>query len=320
MTRAPGVFQHEPVLIDDVIGSLKPRDGGRYIDGTLGAGGYTRAILDAANCRVWAIDRDPDAISNATDIVRQYAGRLKVMEGCFGEMAVLLPDHGQQVDGVTLDLGVSSMQLDDGSRGFSFRHDGPLDMRQGKCGRSAADVVNEADEAVLADIIYRYGEERQARRIARAISDVRANTLITRTSQLADIVRGAYRGRRDTATDPATKTFQAIRIEVNDELGELERGLRAAEIVLAPGGRLVLVSFHSLEDRIVKNFLRSRSGEKPAGSRHLPIHNTLISPPTFRLINRTVVKPSAAEIKHNPRSRSARLRVAERLAATDSGS
>ena len=250
---------HDPVLIDEVIGSLQPRAGGQYVDGTFGAGGYSRAILEAADCKVWAIDRDPDVILHAAEIVTEFEGRLTVIEGRFGDMRALLADHGVgAVDGITLDLGVSSMQLDHGERGFSFRFDGPLDMRQSRDGRSAADIVNETDESVLADIIFKYGEERQARRIARAIVAARSGVSLTRTAQLADIIRSVYRGGSKSKTDPATRTFQAIRIETNDELGELERGLAASEILLAPGGRLAVVSFHSLEDRIVKQFLMKK--------------------------------------------------------------
>lgn len=316
MTGAVPAFSHEPVLIDEVIGALQPRDGGAYVDGTFGAGGYSRAILDAANCHVWAIDRDPDAVRNAAALVDEYAGRLTVIEGRFGDMARILSDNGvAAVDGIALDLGVSSMQLDDPARGFSFRTDGPLDMRQGQTGLSAAELVNEAEESVLADIIYRYGEERQARRIARAIVAARTDAPLTRTGQLADIVRDTYRGGRKSKTDPATKTFQAIRIHVNDELGELERGLDAAEILLAPGGRLAVVSFHSLEDRITKEFLRSRSGGQPSGSRHMPATEPLRDEPVFHLVKRGAVKPSHEEETRNPRSRSARLRIAERTAA-----
>ena len=315
MTKAGPAFSHDPVLIDEVIDALQPRDGGAYVDGTFGAGGYTRAILDTADCRVWAIDRDPDAVRNAATLVEEYAGRLTVIEGRFGDMVRILGDNGvTSVDGIALDLGVSSMQLDDPARGFSFRHDGPLDMRQGQYGRSAADLVNEAEESVLADIIYRYGEERQARRIARAIVAARADTPLTRTGQLADIVRDTYRGGSRSKTDPATRTFQAIRIHVNDELGELERGLDAAEILLAPGGRLAMVSFHSLEDSIAKEFLRTRAGERPAGSRHLPAAEPKNFEPSFRLTKRGTVKPSHEEERRNPRSRSARLRFAERTA------
>jgi len=309
-------FGHEPVMINEVLAALQPRDGGRYVDGTFGAGGYTSAILDAADCRVWAIDRDPGAVAGAAELVEKYAGRLTVIEGRFGNMAEILSRQGiEAVDGIALDLGVSSMQIDDPERGFSFRNDGPLDMRQGKDGLSASDLVNEADEGVLADIIFKYGEERQARRIARAIVNVRAETPITRTGQLADIVRNTYRGGRSSKTDPATKTFQAIRIQVNEELDEIERGLRGAEIVLAPGGRLAVVSFHSLEDRIVKEFLRIHSGEVPTVSRHMPAAAQIGPTPRFTLVRRGTQKPTDAETKRNPRSRSARLRVAERTSA-----
>ncbi|CAN0409879.1 unnamed protein product [Discosporangium mesarthrocarpum] len=306
-------FGHEPVMIDEVIAAIQPRDGGRYVDGTFGAGGYTSAILDAADCRVWAIDRDPDAIAGAARLVEKYAGRLTVIEGRFGDIAEILSRQGvEAVDGIAFDFGVSSMQIDDPDRGFSFRHDGPLDMRQGKDGLSATDLVNDADESVLADIIFKYGEERQARRIARAIVNARADAPITRTGQLADIVRSSYRGGRSSKTDPATRTFQAIRIQVNEELDEIERGLSGAEIVLAPGGRLAVVSFHSLEDRIVKEFLRTHSGEVPTVSRHMPAATPAGPAPCFTLVRRGAQKPGDAETKRNPRSRSARLRVAER--------
>lgn len=313
MTSAPVAgYGHEPVMIDEVLAALEPRPGGRYVDGTFGAGGYTRAILDAADCQVWAIDRDPEAIANAASLVDRYAGRLTVTEGRFGDMARILAEQGiDDVDGVALDLGVSSMQLDDADRGFSFRNDGPLDMRQGKAGLSAADLINDAEENVLADIIYKYGEERQARRIARAIVKARADMPITRTGQLAEIVRSTYRGGKTSKVDPATRTFQAIRIQINEELDELERGLRAAEVLLAPGGRLAIVAFHSLEDRIVKEFLRTRSGDVPAVSRHLPATDAATTP-GFRLIRRGAIKPSDAETNRNPRARSARLRIAER--------
>lgn len=306
-------FGHEPVMIDEVLAALQPRDGGRYVDGTFGAGGYTAAILEAADCRVWAIDRDPDAVANAAALVDKYAGRLTVIEGRFGDMADILARQGiDTVDGIALDLGVSSMQIDDPARGFSFRSDGPLDMRQGKDGLSATDLVNDADESVLADIIFKYGEERQARRIARAIVRARADAPITRTGQLADIVRNTYRGGRSSKTDPATRTFQAIRIQVNEELDELERGLQAAEIILAPGGRLAVVSFHSLEDRIVKEFLRTHSGDVPTVSRHLPAATISTAEPLFKLVRRGAQKPTDAETRRNPRARSAKLRIAER--------
>ena len=316
MIDGGSVSSHNPVLINEVISALKPRDGGKYVDGTFGAGNYARALLNAADCRVWAIDRDPKAVSDAENMVEEFAGRLAVIEDRFGEMVKILNTRGvNAVDGVALDLGVSSMQLDDPNRGFSFRLDGPLDMRQGKHGPSAADLVNEAEESILADIILKYGEERQARRIARAIVTARANRPLTRTSELANLVRDIYRGRAHTKTDPATKTFQAIRIYLNDELAELQRGLDAAEVLLSPGGVLAVVSFHSLEDRITKRFFRGRAGYRPAISRHLPALDDHKMTPSFRLVKRGAIKPSCEEEQRNPRSRSARLRVGERTSA-----
>ncbi|MEE2661467.1 MAG: 16S rRNA (cytosine(1402)-N(4))-methyltransferase RsmH [Pseudomonadota bacterium] len=317
MTGGVTAFSHKPVLLDEMICALQPRDGGKYIDGTFGAGGYSRAILESANCNVWAIDQDPDAISNdvATSLVKKYSGRLVVIQGRFGNMEKLLSGRGlHKADGITLDLGISSIQLDNGNRGFSFRQDGPLDMRLSKTGRTAEDIVNDTGESELADIIFKNGEEPQARRIARAISVAKELKKITGTAQLADIVRSTVRVRKAGKIDPATKTFQALRIEVNDELTELKRGLKAAEILLSPGGRLAIVSFHSLEDRIVKSFLRSRSGVHVGRSRHLPAQPAAYNSTTFRLIKRGVVKPKLSEIQDNPRARSARMRIAERLA------
>ena len=305
---------HTPVLLDAVIAALEPRTGAVYVDGTLGGGGYTRALLEAADCIVWGIDRDPDAIARNRDLEAHYQGRLHLVPGRFGDMQALLGAHGvDAVDGVTFDLGVSSMQIDDPQRGFAFAQDGPLDMRMEKAGQSAADLVNSADEDVLADIIRTYGEERLARRIARAIVVARTEAFIDTTGQLADIVRAVVKQprHRPRQIDPATRTFQALRLKVNDELGELERGLGAAEALLKPGGRLAVVSFHSLEDRRVKNFLRRRSGGAPRGSRHRPdVTEQRVA--AWRLIGRRAVRPGAAEITANPRARSARLRVAER--------
>ncbi|HJO71806.1 MAG: 16S rRNA (cytosine(1402)-N(4))-methyltransferase RsmH [Rhodospirillales bacterium] len=305
---------HAPVMLREVLDILAPRDGGVYVDGTFGAGGYSKGLLEAASCTVWGIDRDPVAARGA-DLGRRYEGRLAVLCGCYGDMVRLLGDVDvDRVDGVALDLGVSSMQLDDRARGFSFRADGPLDMRMGKDGMTAADVVNGLEEKELADIIYRYGEERVARRIARAIVDARSRTPMTRTAQLADLVRRVVPRSRD-GLDPATRTFQALRIYVNDELGELQRGLSAAEVLLRPGGKLVVVSFHSLEDRMVKGFLRERGGAGPRPSRHQPLSGEAASTPSFRLVKRRVAKPTAREVAANPRARSARLRTAERTAA-----
>ena len=306
---------HRPVLLSEVVAVLEPRDGAVYVDGTFGAGGYSRALLDAARCTVWAIDRDPDAIAGAAPLVHRYADRLVVVAGRFGEMDRLLADHGvERVDGVALDIGVSSMQLDEPARGFSFMRDGPLDMRMERAGPSAAEIVNTAAEGELAALIFDLGEERKARRVARAIVDARGERPITQTTQLAAIVRRVVRPAAD-GLDPATRTFQALRIYVNDELGELDRGLLAAEALLNPGGRLVVVSFHSLEDRRVKVFLKTRSGAMPRPSRHQPVPPPADHAPSFRLLGRRAAKPTTTEVKANPRARSARLRAAERTAA-----
>jgi 16S rRNA (cytosine1402-N4)-methyltransferase len=314
-TRKDNPVAHRPVLLTEVLAVLSPRSGRVYVDGTFGAGGYSRAILDAADCAVWAIDRDPDAIRRGENLARKYMGRLHLVQGHFGEMDRLLAEcNVTLVDGIALDIGVSSPQLDEAERGFSFRADGPLDMRMDREGPSAADAVNELDEKTLADIIWRLGEERHSRRVARAIVEARAEGPITRTLVLADIVRRAVPKARD-GIDPATRTFQALRIHVNDELGELDRALAAAERLLAPGGRLAVVAFHSLEDRRVKAFLRSRAGSSPRGSRHLPAAREEGRAPTFRLIRTGAIKPSEDEISANPRARSARLRGAERTEA-----
>jgi 16S rRNA (cytosine1402-N4)-methyltransferase len=309
-----GPLPHIPVLLAEVIAAISPRDGGIYVDGTFGAGGYSRGLLEAASCTVYGVDRDPVAIEGGAALARAHPGRLHLIEGCYGDMEGLLRDHGvARVQGIAFDLGVSSMQLDSPERGFSFREDGPLDMRMGRSAVTAADVVNTFPEAELADIIHRLGEERFARRIARAIVEARKTAPITGTLQLAAIVRRAA-GRAHDGIDPATRTFQALRIFVNDELGEIERGLAAAERLLAPGGRLAVVSFHSLEDRPVKQFLSERSGAAPRPSRHAP-EAAERPAPTFRLLFRRAVRPSAAEVARNPRARSARLRAAERTEA-----
>ncbi len=314
---------HTPVMLHEVIEALAPRDGAIYLDGTFGAGGYARAMLEAAQVTVYGIDRDPEAVERAAAMARQYPGRLTVIAGRFGAMDRHLHDQGiEALQGIALDLGVSSMQIDEADRGFSFRFDAALDMRMEGPGQdpaqpSAADAVNDLPEAELADIINRLGEERRARQVARAIVAARKNARIETTAQLADIVRGAVaRGARDAAgIDNATRTFQALRIYVNDELGELERGLRAAERLLAPGGRLAVVAFHSLEDRIVKTFLRRRSGAQPRGPRHLPDLSDTAPQPTFKLLFKGPCRPSQAECDANPRARSARLRAAERTGA-----
>lgn len=307
---------HIPVLLAEVVATLAPRDGGIYVDGTFGLGGYSRAILEAADCRVWAIDRDPSAVARGAALAERFGERLRIIEGRFGDMDRLLAAHGvTAVDGVVLDIGVSSPQIDTAERGFSFRTDGPLDMRMGSDGPTAADLVNGLAEGEIADILYRLGEERLSRRIARAIVETRRQAPILRTGDLAAIVRSVVPRSRD-GIDPATRTFQALRIRVNDELGELDRGLIAAERLLRPDGRLVVVAFHSLEDRRVKDFLRLRTGQAPAPSRHAPVAapggETAAS---FRLLTRKPVTPGAEEQAANPRSRSARLRAAERTAA-----
>lgn len=315
MTQASGA-PHIPVLLHEVVDGLAPRDGGVYVDGTFGAGGYTRAILAAAQCTVLGIDRDPTAARHAESVAADHPGRFTLLPGRFGDMATLLPANGQShpVDGVVLDIGVSSMQIDEAERGFSFAKDGPLDMRMERAGRSAADVVNEEEESSLADLIYLYGEERHSRRVARAIVQARQEKPFERTAELAEVIRRVVRKSKD-GIDPATRTFQALRIVVNDELGELERGLEAAEHLLKPGGRLAVVTFHSLEDRVVKRFIRERSGRSGGVSRHMPDAGASGPVPTFKDITRKAIGPSAEEARANPRARSAKLRVAERTGA-----
>ena len=303
---------HAPVLLREVTAALAPRDGAVFVDGTFGRGGYTQVLLDAASTRVFAIDRDPEAIAHGERLAARYAGRLTMVEGRFGDMDRLLAERDvPPVDGVTLDLGVSSPQLDDPSRGFSFRADGPLDMRMEKSGVSASDLVNDASEAELAQTIASLGEERHARRVARAIVESRRAAPIRRTLELAEIVRRVVPRAKD-GIDPATRTFQALRLRVNDELGELDRGLAAAEAVLKPGGRLAVVSFHSLEDRVVKRFLRTRSGGD-GESRHVPQREIRL--PSFALDARRPIEASEEEIARNPRARSGKLRVATRTDA-----
>ncbi|HVC51035.1 MAG TPA: 16S rRNA (cytosine(1402)-N(4))-methyltransferase RsmH [Stellaceae bacterium] len=310
----PPATTHRPVLLDAVLAALAPRDGATYVDGTFGGGGYSAALLRTARCRVFGIDRDPDAVRRGQRLAAEHAGRLTLIEGRFGDMDRLIgPFDPGPIAGVTLDLGVSSDQLDTGERGFSFRQDGPLDMRMGRDGQSAADLVERLSEAELATLIRELGEERFASRVARAITTARQRQPIHRTGELAAIVRAAI-PRHEPGLDAATRTFQALRIAVNDELGELDRGLEAAERALMPGGRLAVVAFHSLEDGRVKEFLRQRSGTAPAGSRHAPPQSEGPAP-SFALLSRRPVKPGDDEIAANPRARSARLRAAERTAA-----
>jgi 16S rRNA (cytosine1402-N4)-methyltransferase len=304
---------HIPVFLNAVVDALAPRDDAVYVDGTFGGGGYSEALLRAARCRVFGIDRDPDAVRRGRDLAERHRGRLRILEGRFGDMARLLaPVNTDPIAGITLDLGVSSTQLDTPERGFSFRSDGPLDMRMSGEGQSAADLVATLSEAQLAELIRAFGEERFARRVARAIASARQRRPIRRTGELAEIVRAAI-PKSEPGLDRATRTFQALRIAVNDELGELDRGLAAAERLLTPGGRLAVVSFHSLEDRRVKEFLRQRSSAAPRASRHQPIR--VGAAPSFKLLSGRAVKPGAAEIAHNPRARAARLRAAERTAS-----
>jgi 16S rRNA (cytosine1402-N4)-methyltransferase len=302
-------------MMQEIVTHLAPQGGETHLDGTFGAGGYARAILESADCTLYAIDRDPAAIARGAGLAEEFAGRLTLLAGRFSQMEELLGQVGvTRLDGVVLDLGVSSPQIDDAARGFSFRFEGPLDMRMSLEGPTAADVVNGWDEAELARIIKEYGEERFSRRIARAILAARAEAPIETTGRLASIVRSVVPKSKD-GIDPATRTFQALRVEVNDELGELERALVAAERLLAPGGRLVVVSFHSLEDRRVKTFLKARSGRGGGGSRHLPQHPDQQRAPSFHMESGGVQKPSDAETARNPRARSARLRHAVRTDA-----
>ncbi len=304
---------HVPVMLDEVLDILRPRDGARYVDGTFGGGGYSSAILEAADCRVLGIDRDPEAIARGKALVERFAGRLTLVQAEFSRMDEIAGESDAKgIDGVVLDLGVSSFQFDQPARGFSFREDGPLDMRMSLSGESAADVVNRADERTLAQIIARLGEEKNARRIARAIIAARP---IDSTARLAAIVSDAQGpAALRLAIHPATRTFQALRIHVNDELGELERGLQAALEILKPEGRLVVVSFHSLEDRMVKHFLSQRSTSAPRASRHAPVAAPQHKP-AFKLLTTRPLTPSAAELASNPRARSAKLRAGLKLAA-----
>jgi len=305
--------RHVPVMLPEMLGALAPHDGGVYLDATFGGGGYAEAILAAASCTVWAIDRDPDAIARGASLAARFRGRLHLVEGRFGEMLGLLQAAGvQHLDGVVLDLGVSSFQLDQPERGFSFRADGPLDMRMGQRGTTAADLVNTLPERALADLLFVFGEERASRRIARAVVAARAQAPIATTARLAEIIRGVLPPDR-SGIDPATRSFQALRIKVNDELDEIEHALSAAAQLLAPGGRLVVVAFHSLEDRIVKRFMVDAAGRAPSPSRHDPRSILSRSRPGFRLLTPRAIRPGAAETHANPRARSARLRALERL-------
>jgi 16S rRNA (cytosine1402-N4)-methyltransferase len=319
MDAAGAAARHVPVLLAEVLDALAAERGGVFVDGTFGAGGYTQGILAAhPENRVVAIDRDPDAVAAGLSLAAAAGGRLALVPARFGDLDRVAGDAGfaDGVDGIVLDVGVSSMQLDEAARGFSFRHDGPLDMRMEREGESAADLVNGASEATLADVFFHFGEERRARAVARAVVERRRKGRIETTGELADLVAGLVRAEPG-GIHPATRVFQALRIAVNDELGELVRALHAAERALSPGGRLAVVTFHSLEDRIVKQFLAARSGRTPGGSRHLP--KAEAARPSFSLVTRGPVGPSEAEAGRNPRARSAKLRAAERTGAPPQG-
>lgn len=302
---APVSSPHIPVLLDPILDAVAPVSGG-WLDGTFGAGGYTRALLDAGADYVIAVDRDPLAFELAADWAAEYGKRLIRQEANFADM----DDFAEALDGVVLDLGVSSMQLDRAERGFSFRRDGPLDMRMSQDGPTAAELINSASEAELADILFQYGEERASRRIARAIVAARP---LTRTGELAAVIAGCLPRARPDQSDPATRSFQALRIAVNDELGSLIAGLEAAERVLKPGGFLVVVTFHSLEDRVVKKFLQHRSGARARANRFAPEEAGVTA--SFGAVTRKAIAADAAEIARNPRARSARLRIARRTDA-----
>jgi 16S rRNA (cytosine1402-N4)-methyltransferase len=326
MRTADPETPHTPVLLSEVIAALTPRDGEIYIDGTFGAGGYTRAILSAADCRVLALDRDPTAIARARLLQGEIRDRFIAAEAAFGDVeqvartclsawATELPPEAPLIDGLVLDIGVSSMQLDNPERGFSFSADGPLDMRMSAHGPTAAELLATASEQEIATALFALGEERQSRRIAKAIVRRRATDPVASTRQLADLVAGVLGRHKGDDKHPATRTFQALRIWVNNELGELATALVAAERLLKPGGRLVIVTFHSLEDRIVKRFLARRASPPTQASRHAPPTATPSIEPSFQLINRRPVIPSETEIAANPRARSAKLRAAGRTHA-----
>ncbi|MEB3702908.1 16S rRNA (cytosine(1402)-N(4))-methyltransferase [Candidatus Bealeia paramacronuclearis] len=296
---------HVPVMRDEVLKVLKPSPHKIYIDATFGAGGYSRAILEfAEDVHVVALDRDPDAIERGAHLKEKYPRHFSLYKTCFGDMKSAVPKNAY--DGIVFDLGVSSPQFDEISRGFSFRGEGPLDMRMSQSGPTASDLVNTKSEEELADIIYRYGDERKSRRIAKAIVEARREIPFSTTQELADLVRRVVPSKPGDI-DAATRTFQALRIAVNDELGELERGLEASEELLSDGGRLVVVSFHSLEDRIVKEFFKSRAGRMGQGSRHVPLAE-IPQKPTFKLAETKVIAASREETENNPRARSAKLR------------
>jgi 16S rRNA (cytosine1402-N4)-methyltransferase len=308
-------FSHIPVLRDEAVAMLQPRDDGVYLDGTFGGGGYARAILDAASCRLWAIDRDPAAIARGAALAASYPGRFHILQGRISEILNLMSEAGvNSLDGAVFDLGVSSYQIDDPARGFSFRQDGPLDMRMGSSAMTAAMLIETVSESDLADILYEFGEEKASRRIAAAIIDRRGQQKFETTADLAGVIRSVVRPDK-SGIDPATRSFQALRIAVNEELADISLALEQAAALLAPGGRLVVVSFHSLEDRAVKRFFAAASGRAPGASRHDPASFQHVAAPQFRLLTGSPKTASADEVRRNPRARSAKLRAMERLAA-----
>ncbi len=308
-------YSHISVLRDEAVAALQLTDGGVYLDGTFGGGGYSRAILEAASCRLYAIDRDPDAVTRAEKMAADYPGRFEIMPGRISELSGMMAARGvAALDGAVFDLGLSSYQIDDPARGFSFRQDGPLDMRMGRNGRDAAAIVNLCVESELADILYKYGDEKAARRIAKAIVERRTVQKFATTADLASVIRSVVRPDK-SGIDPATRSFQALRIAVNEELTDIEEALEQAAALLNPGGRLVVVSFHSLEDRIVKHFFAGCAGRLPSASRHDPAGLRPVEAPRFKLITKSPILPGADEVRANPRARSAKLRAMERIAA-----
>ncbi len=305
----PDIIAHKPVMLQEMLQAIAPAANGVYLDCTFGAGGYSQAILQAANCKVVAIDRDPNVRQYVDALAEKYQNRFEFKYGCFGDMAQLC--EGIMFDGIVLDIGVSSMQIDEANRGFSFRHDAMLDMRMSSEGRSAADLVNELPEAEIANILWEYGEERASRKIAASIIKARAEEKITTTMQLRNIIHGVIRPRGDKS-DPATKSFQALRIVTNDELGQLRQGLAASVPLLKEGGKLVMVAFHSLEDRIIKQFLQKMSGAEEPSSRHTPSTFAKPNAQYLALPRHKAIKPSAEELRVNKRARSAVLRHAVR--------
>lgn len=307
-------YSHVPVLRDEAVAMLQPRAGAVYLDGTFGGGGYSRTILEAADCTLFAIDRDPAAVARGAALALEYPRRFKICEGRFSHVAELLGAEGiVRLDGAVFDLGVSSYQIDDPARGFSFRQDGPLDMQMGSGTMTAAQLVNSVAELKLADILYEFGEEKASRRIAKAIVERRAVQKFETTADLAGVIRSVVRQDK-SGIDPATRSFQALRIAVNDELGDIGAALAQSAALLAPGGRLVVVSFHSLEDRMVKQFFAQACGRAPGVSRHDPAGLMGgVEKPAFKLLTGRPVGPSAAEVKANPRARSAKLRAMEKL-------